>query len=129
MFNDISCGTKDNERECLANAKLVSPVRGEDLEKDNGHSLVHVPKRSGILWKRTAHKEFRTVSRKRCWWNSPKADVRFSVLRHQCPEVNSEAKDKENCRFTLLPTKKQLRLLHNCFCKSAQSIRSSRKHV
>ena len=24
MFNDISCGTKDNERECLANAKLVS---------------------------------------------------------------------------------------------------------
>ena len=24
MFNDISCGTKDNERECLANAKVVS---------------------------------------------------------------------------------------------------------
>ena len=24
MFNDISCGTKDNEEECLANAKLVS---------------------------------------------------------------------------------------------------------
>ena len=24
MFNDISCGTKDNERECLANARLVS---------------------------------------------------------------------------------------------------------
>ena len=24
MFNDISCGTKDNEKECLANAKLVS---------------------------------------------------------------------------------------------------------
>ena len=24
MFNDISCGTKDNERECLANAKIVS---------------------------------------------------------------------------------------------------------
>ena len=24
MFNDISCGTKDNEQECLANAKLVS---------------------------------------------------------------------------------------------------------
>ena len=23
-FNDISCGTKDNEKECLANAKLVS---------------------------------------------------------------------------------------------------------
>ena len=24
MFDDISCGTKDNEEECLANAKLVS---------------------------------------------------------------------------------------------------------
>ena len=24
MFNDISCGTKDSEEECLANAKLVS---------------------------------------------------------------------------------------------------------
>ena len=24
MFNDISCGTKDNEKECLANARLAS---------------------------------------------------------------------------------------------------------
>ena len=24
MFNDISCGSKDNEKECLANAKLLS---------------------------------------------------------------------------------------------------------
>ena len=24
MFNDISCGTKDNEKECLANCKVVS---------------------------------------------------------------------------------------------------------
>ena len=24
MFSDISCGTKDNEKECLANARLVS---------------------------------------------------------------------------------------------------------
>ena len=23
-FNDISCGTKDNEKECVANAKVVS---------------------------------------------------------------------------------------------------------
>ena len=26
MFNDISCGTKDNERECLANAEVVKEV-------------------------------------------------------------------------------------------------------
>ena len=24
MFNDISCGRKDNEQECLANSRLVS---------------------------------------------------------------------------------------------------------
>ena len=24
MFNDISCGTKDNEKECLAHAEVVS---------------------------------------------------------------------------------------------------------
>ena len=35
------------------------------LKEDNGHSLVQVPKRSGLLWKRTAHKEFGTVSRKK----------------------------------------------------------------
>ena len=28
MFNDISCGSKDNEQECLANAKLVSLCTG-----------------------------------------------------------------------------------------------------
>ena len=62
MFNDISCDKKDDEEECLANAKV-------------GHLLVQVPKRSGIQWKRQAHKEFGIISRKRCWWNSPKADV------------------------------------------------------
>ena len=73
-------------------------------------SLVLVLRRSGILWKRTAHKEFGIISRKRCWWNSQRVDVQFSVQRLHCPGVNSKAKDTENCRFTLLPTKKQLRL-------------------
>ena len=31
MFNDISCGMKDNERECLANAKVVSMYEKEVL--------------------------------------------------------------------------------------------------
>ena len=68
MFNDISCGKKDNEEECLAHAKVVSlycdqktmkknacqmPISFLYMQKvlvqDNGHSLVRVPKRSGIL--------------------------------------------------------------------------------
>ena len=63
------------------------------LVLDNGHALVPVPKR--------------------CCWNLPKAHVQFSVLRLHCPEVNSgdgEAKDMENCRFTIVPTRQRLRL-------------------
>ena len=55
-------------------------------------------------------KEYVTKLLKGCCWNSPKAHVQFSVLRLHCPEVNSEAKDLENCRFTIVPTRQRLRL-------------------
>ena len=100
----------------------------DDLEKDNGHSLALVLRKSGTLSVRTVHKESGTISRRRCCWNSPKADVRFPVPRPHCPEVNSEAKDMENCRFTLLPLRKNWGYFsHNYLCKSAQSLRSSRE--
>ena len=51
MFNDISCGAKDNEKECLAHARVVS-LYARRLVKDTGHSLVLVPKRSGTPSKR-----------------------------------------------------------------------------
>ena len=102
----------------------------EDLEKDNGHSLVLVLKRSDTQSKKTVHKEFGTKLQKGCCWNSPKAHVRFSVLRLHCPEVNSEAKDMENCRFTIVPTRQRLRqFFAYFFCKSAQSLRSSRRNM
>ena len=110
MFNDISCGTKDNEEEFLANARLVSLYARRFGKRTMGHSLVLVPKRYGILWKRIAHKEFGITSRKKCCWNSQKADIQFSVLRLHCPEANSKAKDMVNCRYTLQPTRKRLRL-------------------
>ena len=83
------------------------------LVQDNGHSLVQVPRRSGsgTLWKRTVHKEFGIISRKRCCWNSMKVAVQFSVQQLHCPGANSRAKDTENCRFTIVPTRKQLRLI------------------
>ena len=34
----------------------------------------------------------------------------FSALRVHCPEVDSEAKDTENCRYTMQPIWKRLRL-------------------
>ena len=63
---------------------------------------------------KTVHKEYETIFRKRCWWNSPKADVQFSVLRLHCPENNSKAKAMENCRYTIMPIWKRLR---PCFAK------------
>ena len=88
MFNDISSYL------CMQGG----------LEQDNGHSLVPVLRKSGTPSKRTVHKESGTKSRRRCCWNSPKADVRFSVLRPHCPE------DMVNCRYTMHPIWKRLRL-------------------
>ena len=72
----------------------------EDLEKDNGHSLVLVLRKVVLLSVRTVHKELGQLQ-KGCWRNSPKADVQFSGQRLHCPEVNSKVKDTENCRFTI----------------------------
>ena len=67
----------------------------EDLEKDNGHSLVLVLRKRCTLSKKTVHKESGTKLQKGCCWNLLRADVQFSVIRHHCPEVNSKAKDME----------------------------------
>ena len=37
MFNDISSGSRDNAKECMSNANLVSLFARRDLEQDNGH--------------------------------------------------------------------------------------------
>ena len=93
MFNDISCGTKDNEEECWQMLDSYLCMQ-EDLEKDNGHSLVLNLRKSGTLSVKTVHKESGTKLQKGCCWNSLRADVQFSVLRLHCPEVNSKAKGR-----------------------------------
>ena len=88
MFNDISCDKKDNEEECLANAKVVSIYPGEEVV---------------FMEKRIVHNELGTISH----WNSPK-------------EVNSEAKDTENCRFTLLPTQETIETIFRIIVSANQ---------
>ena len=87
-----------------------SPYLQRDLVLDTGHLLVQVLKRSGILWKRIAHKEFGIISRTKCCWNSQRADVLSSAQQLHCPGVSSKAKDTENCRYILLRIIQQLRL-------------------
>ena len=91
MFNDVSCGNL-----CMQ----------EDLEKDNGHSFVLVLRKSGTLSVKTVHKESGTILRKRCWWNSPKADTQSSESRVRCPEECLKAKVVEICRYTSVPRKR-----------------------
>ena len=108
MFNDISCGTKENEKECLASARLVSLYAkkfgegqwsfiGPGSEKKRYSMKEDSPQRIGDNLAEKMLIEFAE-------------DVQFSVLRLHCPEVNSKAKDMVNYRFTLQPSTKRLRL-------------------
>ena len=95
MFNEISCGTKDEE-ECLANARLVS-LYARRFGKGQWSFSGPGSEKSGTLSMKTVHKEFGTKLQKGFCWNSLRADVQFSVLRVHCPEVCSKAKDMVNC--------------------------------
>ena len=55
-FNDISCGSKDNKKECDSSAQLVS-LYAKRFQQDNGHSSDLDQKRNGILLMNTVHKE------------------------------------------------------------------------
>ena len=80
-----------------------------DFEKDNGHSLVLVLRKSGTRSVKTVHKKYGTIWQKGCCWNSQKAGTQFSVQQLHCPEVGSKAKVMENCRYAMQPMWKRLR--------------------
>ena len=84
MFNDSSCDKKDNEDECLANAEVVSifakkfgigqwSFLGPRSEKKWYSMEENSPQGS---WDHIAE---------RCWWNSLRVDVQFSVQQPRCP--------------------------------------------
>ena len=65
----------------------------EILVLDNGHLLDHFLKRSGIL-QRIVHQELGIMLRTKCFWNSQKAYILFSVQRLHCPEVFFKSKGR-----------------------------------
>ena len=65
LFNNISCGTKDNEEECLANARLVSLYA---RKFGTGQWSIHwsrFRKEMVFYERRQSNKESGTISRKR----------------------------------------------------------------
>ena len=77
----------------------------KDLEKDNGHLLVLVLKRSGLLSVKTVHEENGTILLKGCWWNLQKADVQF---RATSPLSRGQLQSKGvACREYTLPREEE----------------------
>ena len=102
-----------------------------DLEQNNGHFLVLVQRKSAILSVKIIHNENGTMWRKRCCWNSQQANVQFSVLQVHCRDVDSKAKDMENCRYTMQPIWKRLRLFFTQLSLQTSSVftEQSRRYV
>ena len=105
MFNDISCGTKDNEEEeCQAHAKVVS-LKAKRFGTGQWSFIGPGSEKKWYSVKEDSPQEI-------CDNIAEKILLEFAKdgCPIFCPEVNSEAKDMENCRFTLLPTRKRLKL-------------------
>ena len=111
MCNDISCGTKDNEQECLASARPVSFVCKKNLVNDNGHIHWSWFWKEVVLYQRDSPQGiWDNIAEKMLVEFRRKQMSNFSVLRLHCPEVNSKGKDMVNCRPTMQPSRKRLRL-------------------
>ena len=91
MFNDISCGTKDNEEECLVDRSFIEYHFFSELGPTNDHCpvpnfLAHKDTTSACARNLGQYRGKDVVGIRR------KRMANFSVLRLLCPEVNSNAK-------------------------------------
>ena len=125
MFNDISCDKKDNEEECVANAKVFSIFAkkfvigqwsfiGPGSEKKWYSAEENGPR--GI-WDHIAEKMLLEFAESGC-----------PIFRATTPLSRGQLK-KLSIHFAADQETIETIFSHNCFCKSAQSLRSSRKHV
>ena len=129
MFNDISCGTKDNEQECLAHARVVSLVA---RKFGTGHWLFIGPSSEKKwysmkedspqgIWDKMAEKMLIEFAESGC-----------PTFRATTPSSRSILISKGHGKLSIhfAATQETIETFsHNCHCLSAQSLRSSRKHV
>ena len=103
MFNDISCDNKGIAEECLANATVVSTL-AKKFGIGQWSSTGPGSEKKWYSMEENSPQGIGDHIAEKCWWNSLRLDVQFSVQRLHCPGVSPKAKDTENCRFTLLTT-------------------------
>ena len=131
MFNDITCGTKDNEKECLAQSKVVSLYArkfgtgrwsfiGSSSEKKWYSMKEDSPQ--GI-WDNFAEKMLLELAESGC----PIFRATTALSRGQ---LRSKGHGQLSIHFAATQeTIETIFRIINCFCKSAQSLRSSRGNV
>ena len=129
MFDDISCDKKDNEEKCLANARVVKVLAkkfgigqwsliGPGSEKKWYSMEENSPQ--GI-WDHIAEKMLVEFAESGCpifCATTPLSRCKLKSKGHGKLSIHFAADQETIETFS-----------HNCFCKSAQSLRSSRKHV
>ena len=109
MFNDIFCDKKSNEEECLANAKVVSML----AKKFGLGQWSFIGPGSEKKWYSMEENSPQGI------WDHIAETMLLEFAEGGCPIFRAttplsrcrlKAKDTENCRFTLLQSKKRLRL-------------------
>ena len=111
MFNDISCGSKDNEQECMANAKLVS-LHAKRFGKGQWSFISPgCEKKWYCMTVKTIHKEYGTSMAERMLIGIRRK--RMSNFPRYKPIVQRSTQKKrtwKNCRYTMQPIWNRLRL-------------------
>ena len=127
MFNDISSGSRDNEKECMSNFNLVSPHAkrfgtrrfvGPDSEKKWTSISEDSRQRECDNMAEKMMLEF--------------AEIRHPIFRATSPVSRGRLKSKchGRCRHTVVPILETIEtVFRNCFCKSAQPLRCNRRNV
>ena len=131
LFNDITWGSTDNERVCIANATLVS-LFAKYVQQGVGHSSHLDQKRSGILHTSVNHEENGTESAELMMIKFGESG--HPVFRATSPLSRGVLKGKGGGKLSIHYCAGLERIDWNCFsnkyfCKSAQYLRGSRRNV
>ena len=130
MFNDISWGSKDNEQECESNARLVSVFAKRFGAGQWSFLGLGSEKKWYSISEDSPQGEWDKMVEKMMVTLAERHNTQSSEPRAHCPEECWKAKAVENCRSTLCrPGNDYNSFSHTHFCKSAQSLRCSRRNV
>ena len=129
MFSDSSCGTKDNEQECLANARLVSLYarrfgKGQWSFIGTGSEKKWYSVKEGSpqgIWDNIAEKMLMEFAESGC-----------PIFRATTPLSRGQLKSKGHGKLSIHFTADHQSIetfSHHHFCKSAQFLSNSRRDV